>query len=230
MKLLPQNTHAACLSFRCTCRAPASANSAAGDYASRGHDYFSRSKIQGHGFRTTASSAASWSVKTALKAISKQPGASGSLQQQLLVLMCPLSVCCVPAVAWDLSSAHGLCYLVSSPCTSQHDPGIMHVILALLSGACSPAKQHRLPKQQAALGVSLVIVPSGSSTHAVVCVAAATQQNASVPGLTVLDMGQHMLPKVAGAHLIVQVLVPGLEERAHAMPPLSSVAMSPGER
>lgn len=58
---------------------------------------------------------------------------------------------------------------------------------------------------------------------------AATQQNAGVPGLTVLDMGQHMLPKVAGAHLIVQVLVPGLEERAHAMPPLSSVAMSPGE-
>ena len=48
-------------------------------------------------------------------------------------------------------------------------------------------------------------------------------------GLTILDMGQHMLPKVRGAHLIVQVLVPGLEERAQAMPPLNSVAMSPGK-
>ena len=47
-------------------------------------------------------------------------------------------------------------------------------------------------------------------------------------GLTILDMGQHMLPKVRGSHLIVQVLVPGLEERARTTAPLGSVAMSPG--
>ena len=58
------------------------------------------------------------------------------------------------------------------------------------------------------------------------CHAAATEGTAA--GLTVLDMGQHMLPKVAGSHLIIQILVPGLEERARATAPLASVAMSPG--
>lgn len=58
------------------------------------------------------------------------------------------------------------------------------------------------------------------------CHAAASEGTAA--GLTILDMGQHMLPKVRGSHLIVQVLVPGLEERARTTAPLGSVAMSPG--
>ena len=57
--------------------------------------------------------------------------------------------------------------------------------------------------------------------------AAASQQ--SIMGVSILDMGQHMLPKVPGSHLIIQVLVPGLEERARATAPLASVAMSPGK-
>ena len=47
-------------------------------------------------------------------------------------------------------------------------------------------------------------------------------------GLTILDMGQHMLSRVPGSHLIIQILVPGLEERARATAPLASLALSPG--
>ena len=47
-------------------------------------------------------------------------------------------------------------------------------------------------------------------------------------GLVVIDMGTHILPKIPNAQLLVQVAVPGLEERARCLPPLRSKEMSPG--
>lgn len=44
----------------------------------------------------------------------------------------------------------------------------------------------------------------------------------------VVDMGMHVLPSLPGLHLIVQLLVPGLEERAHHLPPLHSTQHTPG--
>lgn len=44
----------------------------------------------------------------------------------------------------------------------------------------------------------------------------------------ILDMGVHMLPKLKGAQLIVQLLVPGLEERARALPALPSLHHTAG--
>ena len=42
-------------------------------------------------------------------------------------------------------------------------------------------------------------------------------------------MGTHVLPKVPGAQLLVQIAVPGLEERARCMPPLRSRELTPGK-
>lgn len=44
----------------------------------------------------------------------------------------------------------------------------------------------------------------------------------------VVDMGMHLLPKVVGARLVVQLLVPGLEERARAVKPLASLHNTAG--
>ena len=45
--------------------------------------------------------------------------------------------------------------------------------------------------------------------------------------VAVLDMGRHMLRRpLPGLHLVVQVLVPGLEDRARALPP-SPAASAP---
>ncbi|KAK9800253.1 hypothetical protein WJX73_007523 [Symbiochloris irregularis] len=44
----------------------------------------------------------------------------------------------------------------------------------------------------------------------------------------VIDMGTHLLSKLTGARLVVQLLVPGLEERARALPPLCSLHHTPG--
>ena len=41
-------------------------------------------------------------------------------------------------------------------------------------------------------------------------------------GIMVIDIGVHALPKIPGSHLLVQVAVPGLEERTRA-PSLSDV-------
>lgn len=46
--------------------------------------------------------------------------------------------------------------------------------------------------------------------------------------IRVIDMGTHLLSKLTGARLVVQLLVPGLEERARALPPLCSLHHSPG--
>ena len=45
----------------------------------------------------------------------------------------------------------------------------------------------------------------------------------------VVDMGTHMLRMVPGIHRIMQLLAPGLEERARALPPLSSTYATPGK-
>ena len=59
-----------------------------------------------------------------------------------------------------------------------------------------------------------------------VLAAPARQQGA---GVMVIDMGTHILPKVAGAQLLVQIGVPGLEERARCSPPLRSRELTPGK-
>ena len=43
-----------------------------------------------------------------------------------------------------------------------------------------------------------------------------------------LDMGMHMLRLLPGLHLVMQLLVPGLEERARTFPPLTSSLSTPG--
>ena len=48
-------------------------------------------------------------------------------------------------------------------------------------------------------------------------------------GLIVIDMGSHILPKVPGAQLLIQIAVPGLEERARCLPPLRSKELTPGK-
>ena len=52
----------------------------------------------------------------------------------------------------------------------------------------------------------------------------ATQCNA----VMVVDMGAHVLRHVPGLQPIVQLLAPGLEERARALPPLLSAHSTPG--
>ena len=44
----------------------------------------------------------------------------------------------------------------------------------------------------------------------------------------VVDMGTHMLRMVPGIHRVMQLLAPGLEERARALPPLNSTYATPG--
>ena len=44
-----------------------------------------------------------------------------------------------------------------------------------------------------------------------------------------IDMGQYLLQDVVGSHLLVQVAIPGLEDRARCFPPLSGVGMTAGE-
>lgn len=57
--------------------------------------------------------------------------------------------------------------------------------------------------------------------------ARAQQTQASMA--SIVDMGCHMLQKLPGLQLIVQLLVPGLEERARALPPLNSQQHTPGQ-
>ena len=51
----------------------------------------------------------------------------------------------------------------------------------------------------------------------------------AIDSVYVLDMGIHMMSKLKGAHLIVQLLVPGLEERARALPALPSLHHTAGK-
>ena len=46
--------------------------------------------------------------------------------------------------------------------------------------------------------------------------------------VTVMDMGRHMVPKVPGLHLVIQLLIPGLEERCRLFPALNSFVHTPG--
>ena len=46
--------------------------------------------------------------------------------------------------------------------------------------------------------------------------------------MMVLDMGTHTLRHLPGQHLLVQLLVPGLEERARILPALVSAHSTPG--
>ena len=47
--------------------------------------------------------------------------------------------------------------------------------------------------------------------------------------ICVVDMGLHLLPLMTGARLVLQMLVPGLEDRARALPPLRSLRHTPGK-
>lgn len=43
-----------------------------------------------------------------------------------------------------------------------------------------------------------------------------------------IDMGTHLLQHIAGAQSLMQIAVPGLEERARWYPVLRSISLSPG--
>ena len=60
------------------------------------------------------------------------------------------------------------------------------------------------------------------------CGADAAVGRLSSTGLMVMDMGSHMLPGITGSHLVIQALVPGLEERAREFPALSSMILKTG--
>ncbi|KAK9802596.1 hypothetical protein WJX73_010556 [Symbiochloris irregularis] len=47
-------------------------------------------------------------------------------------------------------------------------------------------------------------------------------------GVIIIDMGTHVLSRMSGSHLIVQVVVPGLEERAFSLVQPTSLTMQPG--
>lgn len=46
----------------------------------------------------------------------------------------------------------------------------------------------------------------------------------------VIDMGSHCLRKLPGAHLLVQIMVPGLEERARTELVMSCKLIQPGQQ
>ena len=88
--------------------------------------------------------------------------------------------------------------------------------LAMPAGALSP----QLSQLWRAAGVA-----SAHSPHTHLCRAGA---GAAKEAVMVVDMGTHMLRGVPGLHLVVQLLAPGLEGRAQALPPLNSTYASPG--
>ena len=45
-----------------------------------------------------------------------------------------------------------------------------------------------------------------------------------------IDMGQFLFQDVPGSHLLIQVAVPGLEDRSRMFPPLKGICMSNGDR
>lgn len=45
----------------------------------------------------------------------------------------------------------------------------------------------------------------------------------------IIDMGSHMLSGQVGSQNLLQVAVPGLEDRARSFPPLHGVLLMPGE-
>lgn len=48
-------------------------------------------------------------------------------------------------------------------------------------------------------------------------------------GVIIIDMGTHVLSRMSGSHLIVQAVVPGLEERAFNLVQPTSLSLQPGE-
>ena len=59
--------------------------------------------------------------------------------------------------------------------------------------------------------------------------ACGADRNAGLDSVMVVDMGTHMLRRVPGCHLVVQILAPGLERRARFLPPLTSSYSTPGK-
>ena len=47
--------------------------------------------------------------------------------------------------------------------------------------------------------------------------------------MMIIDMGTHMLSGQVGSQNLLQVAVPGLEDRARTFPPLHGVLLMPGE-
>ena len=47
-------------------------------------------------------------------------------------------------------------------------------------------------------------------------------------GIMVIDVGIHVLSKIPGSHLLVQVTVPTLEERARSQNPIKTLMLQPG--
>lgn len=48
-------------------------------------------------------------------------------------------------------------------------------------------------------------------------------------GMMIIDMGTHMLSGQVGSQNLLQVAIPGLEDRARTFPPLHGVLLMPGE-
>ena len=62
----------------------------------------------------------------------------------------------------------------------------------------------------------------------VVCVSVGMQKH-SEDRLMIIDMGSHMLSGQVGSQNLLQVAVPGLEDRARCFPPLHGVLLMPGK-
>jgi len=61
-------------------------------------------------------------------------------------------------------------------------------------------------------------------------VAAGSEPDNTREGVMVMDMGLHAIPTLVEPQQIIQVLIPGVEERARHLPPLmSSSRLMPGE-
>lgn len=76
------------------------------------------------------------------------------------------------------------------------------------------------------------ITPTNPSRHPpthLLTVHAANPKSLEAHSLMVMDMGQHVVQDLAQPLTLHQVLVPGLEDRARAFPPVSTVQqLSPG--
>ena len=74
-------------------------------------------------------------------------------------------------------------------------------------------------------------MPAGSfeeDVSALAFVAGAHGGDRQGAGIMVIDMGTHVLQKAPGSHLLVQVAVPGLEERTRSTVQASSAMLQPG--
>ena len=77
-------------------------------------------------------------------------------------------------------------------------------------------------------GVAGFLTASHSCENVTVHLGAGIDAGSTGEGIMVVDMGTHVLSQVQGAHSLIQIAVPGLEERIRFLPALRSIQMSPG--